>query len=332
MRIKWYLSDLHACGPVRGEALARAVNKHTPHHIDCKSEIFKSDFYGTDVMVFQRQRTHEALHAIQYAKEHGIKTVYELDDDLFHVTPEVGGACKYFNKPLVQTLIQACLNLVDAVSVATVPLAKEVQKRTDAPVFVLPNALVLDDWLRESPKKDHLTIGWMASNTHDADALLVDLPLAQVLEENPEIRLTLLGSSQAARVPTLSQYSGQITTIGWQKMEELPDYMSYFDIGIAPVTRTPFSDAKSGIKALQYWASSTPIVCSQSPCYELVHEGIDGFLADSADEWFNCLKELIEQPGLRKKMGDAGQWKLKGAYAMENMADCWLDLFHELVA
>jgi predicted metal-dependent hydrolase len=69
MRVKFYVSDFHACGYVRGEVIAREINKrYAPHTIDVKSHVTLSDYFGTDIMVFQRQHDLNILEKMRQAK------------------------------------------------------------------------------------------------------------------------------------------------------------------------------------------------------------------------------------------------------------------------
>jgi len=85
MHIKFYMSEAFACGHIRGEVLAREINKRfTNVRMDCKTDVLLSDFYSANIAVFQRQEKLEIADKMRIAREEfKIKVVYDIDDDLF---------------------------------------------------------------------------------------------------------------------------------------------------------------------------------------------------------------------------------------------------------
>ena len=311
MRVKWYMSDTHACGFVRGEMIAQAVNRdHAPHVMDCKTAVWPSDYFQTDVMVFQRSSDYTSLQCLYTAREKGIKVIYEIDDDLFQVPMSFGTAGERFARHPVRETLKQFLREADTVTVSTPYLGQQMRRHTDKPMYVVENGVDVDHWQREVPSKDHLTIGWMASSTHQQDAPLIEEALARVMSQYSHVWITLIGFPDLRDLKALEPFADRVNVAGWQGSEQLPEYMSYFDIGLAPLVDNPFNRAKSGIKVMQYWANRTPVVCSELPPYDLVTNGEDGLFANSPDEWYSALSSLVEDDTLRKSMGDKGLAKL----------------------
>jgi hypothetical protein len=76
MNVKFYMSDVLACGHIRGEIPARAINQlRTDCRVDCKTDVLCSDFFKTDLMVFQRTHQLDLYNKMLAAKSMGIKTV-----------------------------------------------------------------------------------------------------------------------------------------------------------------------------------------------------------------------------------------------------------------
>lgn len=329
MRIKWYLSDTHAVGAVRGEPVALAINRdHALHNVDCKTEFFLSDVFAADVMIFQRQTAQPMLDRMYRAQDEGVKLIYDIDDDLFNVPAHLGHAYEYFRRLDTRVRLGKFLQTADLVTASTEPLAQALRQRSDTPVMVVPNALDLDLWHPfDRPPKDHISLGWMASPSHLWDVPLVEDALVQLLGEYPTLHVTILGWADTYQaLPKLRPYEARVNAGRWQKTRELPEYLSYFDVGLAPLLATEFNRSKSGVKALQYWANGTPVVCSDEPPYTaVIADGVDGLYASpTPHSWYTNLKFLIDNPEIRVRMGQAGRHKLETRYSMRQGAENWI--------
>lgn len=336
MRIKWYASDVHACGHIRGEVIARAVNLlYSPHLIDVKTQIMLSDYYGTDVMVFQRSHDPAILEKMRLAKADGILTVYELDDDFFNTPEEFEGPWKFYSQPKVQEVVKQFLNEVDAVVVSTGTLGSALRNYTKRPIFVIQNALDVDFWERPEITNADPILGWMASGSHTIDAPLIESPLHQVMSENDGVKVLLIGCVDLEKdLTSLKEFGPErVMLMTWQDSSVLPDRMRHMDVGLAPLKKHLYNDSKSSVKALQYWANNTPVVCSPSPAYEgcVVH-GVNGLVAETEDDWYESITKLVGDPEYRIKLGSAGNKYLHDNYDIRNYANNWIQFFSNLIS
>lgn len=113
----------------------------------------------------------------------------------------------------------------------------------------------------------------------------------------------------------------------WSKETEVADLM-LADIGIMPLPDDEWAKGKCGFKALQYLALQIPCVASPvgvNPA--MVKTGETGFLAASRDEWLACLDALIQDEGLRGKMGVAGRKLVEKNYSVAANTANFLSLF-----
>lgn len=106
----------------------------------------------------------------------------------------------------------------------------------------------------------------------------------------------------------------------WSMETEVDDLCS-FDIGIMPLPDDEWTKGKSGCKAVQYLAVGVPAVCSPvGVTSEIVRDGVNGFLADTPETWFEKLEELIVNPDLRRQLGLAGQKLVENTYSIQTVA------------
>lgn len=159
--------------------------------------------------------------------------------------------------------------------------------------------------------KEHTTetkpvVGWVGSTNHrsgDLEILSGTIPPLQKLN-----LISLQHSGAHPNAPSLaSRWNITETSVKTLMATDPEDYPSLLnmDIGIAPLSDTPFNHAKSDIKLLEYSASGIPWVASGLPEYEALQKlwGL-GRIAkkNKAKSWQNHIKELCD-PKLRQEEG-----------------------------
>ena len=105
--------------------------------------------------------------------------------------------------------------------------------------------------------------------------------------------------------------------VAWKYATEVEDLQN-IDIGTMPLNEDVWSRGKCGLKALQYMAAGIPAVCSPVGMNsEIIQDGRNGFLASGEEDWFNKLSLLIEDRGLRQKIGEAGRQTVEEKYSLK---------------
>lgn len=103
------------------------------------------------------------------------------------------------------------------------------------------------------------------------------------------------------------------------------------DIGISWVPDDPWSRGKCGLKVLQYLAAGLPVVANPVGVQaEMVRHGETGFLAESPEEWTQAIGTLVQDPGLRRRMGQAGRRLVETDFSVAAGADRWMTLLNGL--
>lgn len=87
------------------------------------------------------------------------------------------------------------------------------------------------------------------------------------------------------------------------------------DIGLLPMRYDQYSQGDYGVALLQYMSCGiAPVVSSMGVCRDIVDHGIDGFLVDDPSEWDKYIMHLVDDPSLRKRIGEAGREKMCSRY------------------
>ena len=190
-------------------------------------------------------------------------------------------------------------------------------------VRVLPSALDPAKYERAAAASPHderaVTLGWIGSRSTLRYLLTIHDALERVGAECPHVRLVLVCDEfpDFRRIPVVRKV--------WREAEEAED-VAGFDIGLAPAGDDPWSLGKCGLKVLQYFAASRPVVCSPFGVHrELVRDGSNGFCAWSTKEWVDRLMRLIASPEERRRMGAAGRATLEERYTLTRTAPAFLE-------
>lgn len=93
----------------------------------------------------------------------------------------------------------------------------------------------------------------------------------------------------------------------------------------------PLLQRKPSTKVLTYMAAGLPVVCTPSRADRLLLEnGRTGYFAYTADDWRIFLKKLIQNPALRKTMGENAREYAVKTFTIEAITGKYIDLFNDL--
>ena len=106
----------------------------------------------------------------------------------------------------------------------------------------------------------------------------------------------------------------------WSENTEIEILLS-LDVGIMPLPNTPWACGKCGFKLIQYMACGLPVVASPVGVNkDIVENNINGFLAETDQQWYDSLAILYKDVSLRKSMGEAGRSKIACKYSLQSKA------------
>lgn len=266
-----------------------------------------ADLQGYDVIVAQRWNKHDGLEIWRRARTPQSRLVFELDDNVFAITPENWQAYKLYNRPDIRDAIEHAAETADLITVSTEPLA-QVMRAYNENVVVLGNCV--PGWVLDLPRpqRDRPRVGWMGGASHGVDIGLVADPVRRFCKRFPRWDLQLNGTDYR---PTIKLPRDRAFYGKWIQVNKDPEgfYSSMdYDIGLAPVHPTEFSNSKSGLKAIEQGARGIPTIASDVPAYRgVITHGVNGFLVKRDHEWLSYLSELASDDALRAKMGEAAR-------------------------
>jgi glycosyltransferase involved in cell wall biosynthesis len=304
---------------------------------------FSTEFRGGDILLIDRTWTpyiapELAEQVVRQARLAGMKIVYSLDDNLMDVN-EYFPFRKIFSEEQIAS-IRCFASNADHVITSTEPLRQRL-KTLNSSLSVIPNYLdeqLFAAELPQLPARDKIVLGYMGTASHEADLLSILEPLRQLLHRyRDHISLELVGVIDPYRKKAMfGDLPVSVKTVPIECVE-YPDFVQWmrnslqWDIGLAPLEKTPFTACKSDIKWLDYSMQGIPAVFSRSKAYSnSVANNETGLIADTIEDWYNALKKMIDDTALRNRIREATFKTVKSTRTLEHNAVQWLNILKEI--
>lgn len=143
------------------------------------------------------------------------------------------------------------------------------------------------------------------------------------------------GSEEASlkKLVTDLQLDDYVWFPGWVEVDTLVRYLCSADICLGPDPKNSFTDHSTMIKIMEYMALEKPIVSFDLS--ETIYSAADAALyvsGNSEADFAGAIKQLIEDPALCRKMGQAGYKRVQKQLAWEYSAQKLLLMYEGLFA
>jgi len=151
-------------------------------------------------------------------------------------------------------------------------------------------------------------VGWIGQKS----TLIHLLSIKNILKD-----MVLNNEASFSTIGVNYNFDFQSKFVVWDENTEACE-ISKFDIGLMPLTDSPFERGKCGYKLIQYMACSVPVIASPVGVNrEIVTHGVNGFLAESEEEWNAALQRLLTDASLREEMGRAALLTVRKKYSLQ---------------
>ena len=116
----------------------------------------------------------------------------------------------------------------------------------------------------------------------------------------------------------------------WSEASEAAELASA-DIGVSWLPDDDWSRGKCGLKVLQYMAAGLPVVANPVGVQaQMVQHGVTGYLAETPEGWGWAIEKLAGNPGLRRRLGQAGRELLEQEFSVAAGAARWQAVLEQL--
>lgn len=256
-----------------------------------------------DVLVISRYIHPRLLRLVQERAASFRRIVYLFDDDLLAASQSASLPEGYRQMigEFAQTLFPQLLELAHTVVVTSPRLAER---------YASPRTRLLEPTLYRDLSRvglEHfaslgggrsgpLEVAYLGTTTHYGDLCAVAPGLRQFVEEQPAVRLTVVG----CELPPALERHPRIRAIGQKPWGEFKRFAAGFrtHLGLAPLLDTPWNQGKTAIKLIEYAQYGAAALYSAVPPYRgLIEEGAQGWLVENEPEaWRRRLGELVARP------------------------------------
>lgn len=153
------------------------------------------------------------------------------------------------------------------------------------------------------------TLGWSGSISTSKYFYLLEGVLKELANQY-QFKILVIGD-ESVQIDGL-----EIEAIPWKDSTEIEN-LQRIDIGLYPLPDEEWVLGKSGLKAIQYMALGIPTIATAIGAnFRVIENGVSGFLVSSKEEWIQQLSMLIEQPGIRKNIGQAARKRVEDKFSI----------------
>ena len=229
-------------------------------------------------------------------------------------------------------IIRLHADTIHAVSNAT---KKDIIKvNAKSKIIVIPNGVDLSNYNNLKVNIDYqkyvVFIGRLVVNKN-LDTVISSFK--EVISAIPEAKLIVIGSG-----PKLNEWKKMVSDMGLHSNIEFTGYISQEDkmdlLSKCSALVLPSTVEGQPIAALEAFAMSKPLLLSDiEPSYEIVTEGVDGFILPTNDarKWAEMIIFLLSRKDVCEKMGREGRLKVEKKYNLERLLDNMESTYHRML-
>jgi glycosyltransferase involved in cell wall biosynthesis len=193
---------------------------------------------------------------------------------------------------------------------------------------VIPDAWSRHNLLWEkTPSRRHtLNIGWIGYPGEVEDVAQIKRVVIRILREFPQTQLVISGDIQVYQLFE-SLPEPRRLYLPPVAQDDYPYLLGQMDILLVPARNIPYNRSLSDRRLLEAGARSIPWIASPLPGYVEWRDG--GFIANTPDEWYSNLRQLVMNKELRLSLGKAGHQRAESRETNQ-VALYWLDIIEHL--
>jgi len=327
-----------------------------------------TDVGNYDILVFQRQPSHDVLQLLSLAQGDGIQVVFDIDDGALSISKDnpnylAWGRDKRWIRQQVRqyrregvplpgpirglspdqvvefaaTSRRGILNNIRAVDLVTTttPALRDEYNVLNRNIRILPNQMQLDGWtnLKKVDHPGRLWIGWAGGWTHLEDLKLIVNPIEEIIRRYDTVDFLLVGFTQAKDLIFRNIPEGRVVLAPWTpNIYDYRKWVASMDIVLAPSKDTKFNAGKSDIRVMESWlAAKAPVVASPTTYGETVNRCGGGCVARKAKDWMEMLSLLLTNEKMRRRMGRLGHEYVREERTYDTNIHLWEDAYRSLL-
>jgi glycosyltransferase involved in cell wall biosynthesis len=258
------------------------------------------------------------------AARQGVPILFDIDDPVFlpYKSPTNNWASLLKFSRKTHTLFKKSTRII-----AINKLIGDYAARFNPNVTIIPNCIDTDKYRpREFGGNSTGTVNllWIGSQSTMQNLAMLANPI-QRLQAEYCAPLTIIGAGN------VDLGIRDLKVKQWSAETEVADLRSG-DIGLLPLNDQPWNRWKFFFKAVQYMAVGIPVVArDMGSNREIIEDGVNGFLAETEEEWFDRLRILAADPQLRAEMGKAARKTVVERFSVHSQMPIVVKVFEDLI-
>lgn len=265
---------------------------------------------ASDALVIHREAALVGPAVLErLARRAGVPMVFDLDDPTF--VPYRSPTSGWFSMLKFPRKADSLFRMADQV-ITVNGLIGDYASRFNPSVTVVPNFVDVAYYrpMARAADGDGCTIVWSGSHSTAANLETIAPALRRVqADRGVDVRVVCDGPVPLPGV--------QADFRPFSPTTQVSDLQTC-DIGVVPVADSPWNRWKSFFKVVQYMAVGLPVVAQRMGSNaEVIEDGVNGFVVESEDEWYDRLRTLADDPSLRVRMGEAARATAVESYSAE---------------
>ncbi len=222
-----------------------------------------------DLLVLFQSQDLDLIPLIHERRRRGLATIAEYNDH-FYSAPVASPVFDGWTSPFVWKMYEKILAVVDGVIATCESLKNVLSPKTPAPIQVLRNFLpdrslkTFDD-LTEKWNLPQPRLCWGGSMGHFPDLLSAMPFVRQLMQEIPQLHLSLMGNDMIPSHVTLPRH--RFTFRHWGSMNDYFEFLESSQFGFVPLLNNPYNKCRSDIKALEMISRGVFPILPDAPPY-----------------------------------------------------------------
>ncbi|WP_336952677.1 glycosyltransferase [Sphingobium aromaticivastans] len=252
-------------------------------------------------------------------KRLGIPTVYDIDDLVFD--PSMASQIDAYRKMNAagqrdymegMRSMERVMLASDYVTVSTSFLAEQAERVSGKRSWIIPfgvndRQVEIASIVRPYEGGVRFITYLSGTKTHEQDFAEAVVALRRILTEYDDVYLKLVGYLDVdTHLPGLQHKVIRVPHMDWKNLV-IETASAY--VNIAPFEpASPFCQSKSDLKYVEPALSAVPTIASPIRSFQdSIEHGVNGLIAESADEWYAAFKLLLDDRKLRDRLGSAAR-------------------------
>ncbi len=266
-----------------------------------------------------------ARQALQSRKDHpGRRVIIDLDQDFYSLP--AGAPEKMKKGPGSKQALEMLASLLKEADLITVPCDAlvDVYKKSKTHIEAIPHSWDRADILWEKPaaKRKTLNLGVVSTHTLKEDAAALVEPIKRLLTEEKDLMLVVGGDvSLAEAFGAIDDDHKMFVPFG--QVKDYPYLLANFDVLLLPYQASDYNERRADIPLLEAGIRRIPWIATSNPAFRAW--GTGGLFVEKGQDWYELLKKVVRDSGLRTDLGNAGRRKAEEREA-EKIMPRWREI------